>query len=1132
MAAKAQAPDLSRGDEVYARHPTMGAVRVKVLASGKDGFQGTDEAGNRVKVRHSEYLGHKARQLHTYRVIDEGADGTLVEDATGRRRFLQGELPGGAPSEDSGSGRSTGQDDDPLLAGLDDLMKKALRPLPTLAEWMFKAGPIANRPGLVLRKQTDRTGRQSGHWVRSMPKQKHPREKGKPDEPTGKPAEHEKPSEETVHKHGDEVTYRHGGVEGKGTIVASGKDGVTVRDADGRESQVRHEAIDPPHQYAGKKQGEDDRAYLKRTGKDLPQPKHLPEQHDRFFKMDKATATVPVDQLVPTKPEGDKGGDNSPKFMMAAYHGKVDKRDPITVKKRPDGKYDVVDGNGTLAGVKKAGWKELPVTVQGGDTAGKPAQGEMFSAADMAMSKIAHQPVKTRDELQAQIPEAQSQLEALLDKGKGLAIEAGYTHVQGSPEGANLEAPGKQLYIAPPKGMKRATEKVETEYGGDWSRLIDPVRCSLAVDTADEVADAVKMIMDSDLQLARRPNDRFANPTPVGYRDILLNVKMPNGIVGEIQIHLKEILKAKELGHKWYEIDRVLSEKQKKSELSNDEKQKLLAAEQAQRQIYGAAWDAASGAEKKKTEDMSKALNPMGEPYTYFEYENGFYRRQEGAGKAVDDVLHGEEWVPFKGDALAPVYFGDSCPDPLGPDGEIGGGPEDGGDSGDDGDDGETETAPAGKKPMAKALLFYKAQIRGVPMGDLFAERVHVAGHAIGTRYVAPYDAIRHKHHEEPKLGMSDAEADALASDVLEHNAAWRKSYGKNPPLTSPAGWVSRWAHDAKRKLSDADEGKLIEAVFKLNTARANAIGTTPAKPKLEGMPNDAEFIRGRGPISHKWAVQWRGTDFGGGEKLRSTNFFDTQDEALKQGLEWLANERHDKELADAGKVRDSEIVAKLRAGEELTDADLKHLDLKDKAWFEYLSPVVQRLFPDISKAKVREAMGDALNSHGEDPVGWRKRAIKTVGNTRKALANAANYERKPVQVVTRVPEAEPDHLVAGRRLLEGYKARAAQRAARGLSGAGTASDEKSMALWEKRLAADPSKWKAGMGVTYQVHGGRHAQTNRGFRIVSIDPAGKTAILRSVRDTGLTSSGGDKDHINDVVMYLGELKRAKADDRL
>lgn len=112
--------------------------------------------------------------------------------------------------------------------------------------------------------------------------------------------------------------------------------------------------------------GETDKAYAKRVIDRGLMPADLPEQHERYFNMDSADAVIPVGQLVSTKTaaENEQGGGASPKRMRAAYDGLLGKRDPITVRQRADGRYDVVDGNGTLTGVTAYGWKSLPVRIE------------------------------------------------------------------------------------------------------------------------------------------------------------------------------------------------------------------------------------------------------------------------------------------------------------------------------------------------------------------------------------------------------------------------------------------------------------------------------------------------------------------------------------------------------------------------------------------------------------------------------------------------------------------------------------------------------------------------------------------------------------------------------------------------
>jgi hypothetical protein len=190
--------------------------------------------------------------------------------------------------------------------------------------------------------------------------------------------------------------------------------------------------------------------------------------------------------------------------------------------------------------------------------------------------------------------------------------------------------------------------------------LLDPVRCSFACDTFADIKTTLDALQASGMKLARKPKDRFDKPTDVGYRDCLLNVVLPNGIVGEVQLHSKAMLKVKADGHKWYEIQRDL---EGKPDLSDEDSRKLLASKEAQRQIYGEAWQVAL----KGKETMGKALDVSGTPYTYFEHDNAYFRRLNRDDRSsIDDVLHGDKWVPYTGDRLKPAYFGDEVPDPLG----------------------------------------------------------------------------------------------------------------------------------------------------------------------------------------------------------------------------------------------------------------------------------------------------------------------------------------------------------------------------------------------------------------------------------------------------------------------------------
>ena len=82
---------------------------------------------------------------------------------------------------------------------------------------------------------------------------------------------------------------------------------------------------------------------------------------------------IPIDKLVSTKgPQTDALVEGRPIPMLRAYRYMAalaegqpgaGKREPISVQKRGDGRYDVLDGNATLAAAKKLGWTLLPAHI-------------------------------------------------------------------------------------------------------------------------------------------------------------------------------------------------------------------------------------------------------------------------------------------------------------------------------------------------------------------------------------------------------------------------------------------------------------------------------------------------------------------------------------------------------------------------------------------------------------------------------------------------------------------------------------------------------------------------------------------------------------------------------------------------
>jgi len=87
-----------------------------------------------------------------------------------------------------------------------------------------------------------------------------------------------------------------------------------------------------------------------------------PNQLDRFFTIDEATAIVPISWLRPTR-KRPKGIANGFIYMRQAYKGVITRRKPISIRpsEKEKGLFDIIDGNSTYFVAKKVGIKSLPI---------------------------------------------------------------------------------------------------------------------------------------------------------------------------------------------------------------------------------------------------------------------------------------------------------------------------------------------------------------------------------------------------------------------------------------------------------------------------------------------------------------------------------------------------------------------------------------------------------------------------------------------------------------------------------------------------------------------------------------------------------------------------------------------------
>lgn len=129
--------------------------------------------------------------------------------------------------------------------------------------------------------------------------------------------------------------------------------------------------------------------------------------------------------------------------------------------------------------------------------------------------------------------------------------------------------------LAPLKGRKRGVQKALLDYNGRVTRMGDIIRASIVANTIQEV-DAIAEEIHQRFTIKKFSN-RFSPPLPSGYSDMLFQVEIEPGIVAELQVHIPEMIRAKEeAGHFVYEKYRVIEDDpSKKAEAAVYEAQML-----------------------------------------------------------------------------------------------------------------------------------------------------------------------------------------------------------------------------------------------------------------------------------------------------------------------------------------------------------------------------------------------------------------------------------------------------------------------------------------------------------------------------------------------------------------------------
>ncbi len=555
-------PHVEHGDELYFRDSKGAPWTGKVLSHGEHGCTVKLHNGKRHQVRWDGVLGHRRRTQPELSIVDQGEDGFVAKDrASGRLRYIADPL-----EEDEG----------------DEPMAKALSPIERLVQMHRSKETLLTKalkgaPGLSLQAVTDKGGKQTKRWKKTAKDQPKGRQAAKPEAPAaGPPVGHHDA------KDGDHVKFTAGTFKGEGKIDGQpGADGAHIIDSAGRRHTVTWDEI---HERAPAKAAKSDSGprlvVPGKGGEKAKAPEPIAEDHGKHFHTDGASKLDPH-KLRRSKPEDPKAGVEADKRMREAGEGKIAKRAPVRVHANEDGSHTIADGHASTDAAKANGWKAIPAHVVQTETT---QEGVMKAGA-----------------------EAVEYLKDWLNKGKGLADQMGFSTMTKPPSkvaAAEWMKPGGMLFIAPIKGEARAKEKVESDYGGDWSRLKDVARCTLAVDTLEELRTTIDKLKASGMVVAQPPKDRYAgDPTGEGYRDVNMIVRAPNGHLMEVQVNTKAMMEAKNEGHELYEKTRTILARNGDTppeQWSEDDNTEFWHAVDEQKRIYGEAYAKVEGTDKRE----------------------------------------------------------------------------------------------------------------------------------------------------------------------------------------------------------------------------------------------------------------------------------------------------------------------------------------------------------------------------------------------------------------------------------------------------------------------------------------------------------------------------------------------------
>jgi len=146
------------------------------------------------------------------------------------------------------------------------------------------------------------------------------------------------------------------------------------------------------------------------------------------------------------------------------------------------------------------------------------------------------------------LPKGKAQLEGLkapvINNVQDLLNLAPEANVEIQQIGRDVTAkiPGARWAEGPIKKPERITEKAMKDYKGDYSKMKDVVRGTVVVKVPEDISKAVGLLNPKEFPV----KVQSAKTDPMGYSGIITNHRASNGLVGEVQVNMPQIIFAKE----------------------------------------------------------------------------------------------------------------------------------------------------------------------------------------------------------------------------------------------------------------------------------------------------------------------------------------------------------------------------------------------------------------------------------------------------------------------------------------------------------------------------------------------------------------------------------------------------------